>query len=259
MGLELAEKAVEMGVTLSRSPALREEAIDLLRAGSANVGSLVPEVEALTKEIARLLNRPDMGKTIGQGAERLGQVVTSGIPHLRDGFLPPDVHLTNWADLTERFAADPNRARFLPGMQHALLDLREGGVNRAYVGGSFVTDKVIPGDFDIAYQDAANFAKSPALKRIFAHRDIMKMTYGGELQHDALDYFKHARDGRRIGVLALDLKDLPARSDQSPAVAAWEQIRRVRGRTPAWADLMRKVDESNKPFDIYAFQSIPLQ
>ncbi|MFX7552515.1 hypothetical protein ABTK04_17995, partial [Acinetobacter baumannii] len=67
-----------------------------------------------------------------------------GVPPLRDGFLPPGVHDATWSDLVSRYSSDANRAPMMPGMLHALHDLKESGVEKTYLGGSFVSAKVKP-------------------------------------------------------------------------------------------------------------------
>src|SRR6476646_6535357 len=64
------------------------------------------------------------------------------------GNLPPGVHESSWTELEAAFGGTPWRRQLLSGLRAALEALRVAGCRRAYVDGSFVTAKEVPGDFD---------------------------------------------------------------------------------------------------------------
>ncbi len=69
-----------------------------------------------------------------------------------DGNLPPGVHLAGWNDFEGRFAITPRRRRLANGLGDALSVLRAAGCQRAYVDGSYVTEKATPNDYDVAWE-----------------------------------------------------------------------------------------------------------
>ena len=50
--------------------------------------------------------------------------------------------------MKDRFGETPWRLELLEGLMKALVALKDAGCHRAYIDGSFVTTKEIPGDFD---------------------------------------------------------------------------------------------------------------
>lgn len=64
------------------------------------------------------------------------------------GNLPPGIHEATWEEFVARYGATSRRLTLLAGLKAALDALRTAGCQRAYIDGSFVTNKAIPGDFD---------------------------------------------------------------------------------------------------------------
>jgi hypothetical protein len=64
------------------------------------------------------------------------------------GYLPPGVFEISRQQLMERFATNPRRLQLVTGLIAALRRLAMAGCTRAILGGSFISDKEIPGDFD---------------------------------------------------------------------------------------------------------------
>jgi hypothetical protein len=69
-----------------------------------------------------------------------------------EGKLPPGVHLASWPELVARFGTNPRRKQLLEGLETALDVLRAAGCTRVYLDGSFVTQKTLPGDYDLAWE-----------------------------------------------------------------------------------------------------------
>jgi hypothetical protein len=87
--------------------------------------------------------------------------------------------------------------------------LGKAGCNRVIIGGSFVTDKECPNDFDGCYED---FCLDPdTLDPLFVENvDQQQTVFGGRL-FDIPSYegfFQTDRAGRPKGVIALDPQDL---------------------------------------------------
>ncbi len=70
------------------------------------------------------------------------------------GNLPPGIHTASWMELEAAFGLTAWRRRLLTGLRAALEALKVAGCRRAYVDGSLVTSKEIPGDFDRCWEAA---------------------------------------------------------------------------------------------------------
>ena len=100
------------------------------------------------------------------------------------GKLPPGVHESTWADFCARYAVTPRRRDILTGLEQAVSDLKAAGCQRIYVDGSFVTDKPLPGDFDLCWEPSGvNMKKlNPVLTMQLPNwRSLQKQLYKGEL------------------------------------------------------------------------------
>jgi hypothetical protein len=70
---------------------------------------------------------------------------------LPTGYLPPGVHQATLEEVVAEFGAATPRRQTLAGRLQTLLTLARatGRLRRAFVWGSFVTDKPFPGDLDV--------------------------------------------------------------------------------------------------------------
>ena len=141
------------------------------------------------------------------------------------GDLPPGVHDVTWDQLVGRYGYTPHRLVLLSGLKSALDALRQAGCERAYIDGSFVTNKVVPNDFDACWEMAGvDFdlldRLDPLLLDWSNRRAAQKTLFGGELfiaesaadpwGTTYLEFFQHNRDtGEPKGILAVDLRGLP--------------------------------------------------
>lgn len=135
--------------------------------------------------------------------------------------LPPGIHEASWPELVERFGTNERRREILAGLLRALQALKAAGCRRAYVDGSFVTSKEMPGDFDGCWDhEGVDFdALDPVLLDFAGHREAQKAKFEGEMflsmtQADALgrrflDFFQLDRDGRPKGIVQIHLKGIP--------------------------------------------------
>lgn len=132
--------------------------------------------------------------------------------------LPPGIHLATWTELVERFGTNERRREILAGLLRALQALKAAGCRRAFVDGSFVTSKDLPGDFDGCWDhNGVDFdALDPVLLNFDGHREAQKAKFEGEMFVAAfpggtrfLDFFQLDRDGRPKGIIQIDLKDIP--------------------------------------------------
>ena len=138
------------------------------------------------------------------------------------GNLPPGIHDATWQELYLAFGSTPHRQRLLEGLLRALSALRRAGCGRAYVDGSFVTSKDVPGDFDGCWEleGVDPDALEPTLLDWNGKREAQKAKYGGELFIATaaadlagtrfLDFFQRDKNtGEPKGIVALDLGGLP--------------------------------------------------
>ena len=139
-----------------------------------------------------------------------------------DGLLPGGIHEATWEELEARCGGNAARERLLVGLLAALRALRTAGCPTAWIDGSFVTTKEVPGDFDGCWDmtgvDPAKL--DPTLQTFDNKRAAQKAKYGGELfpaqiVADSagtvfLDFFQVDKaTGRPKGIIAINLRELP--------------------------------------------------
>ena len=74
-------------------------------------------------------------------------------PFNERGFLPPGIYETTWTEFKQRFGFNTHRQNLLVGLRSVLQLLGRANVERVYLGGSFVSNKEYPNDFDGCYDD----------------------------------------------------------------------------------------------------------
>jgi hypothetical protein len=102
------------------------------------------------------------------------------------GNLPPGVHEATLDEIADRFGTTPHRRRLLEGFVAAVEVLWSVGCRRIYLDGSFVTTKVVSGDFDACWDvEGVDFDRlrsiAPALRDLKEGRGEQLRRYGGEL------------------------------------------------------------------------------
>ena len=137
-----------------------------------------------------------------------------------NGNLPEGVHLATWQEVQETFAFNPRRQELLSDLKRACESLKQAACPRIYIGGSFVTNKEFPGDFDVCWADETVDIErleeiDPVLLDLTNKRAAQKAKYGGELfpasltegssKKKFLDFFQTARNGEPQGIIAVDL------------------------------------------------------
>ncbi len=137
------------------------------------------------------------------------------------GNLPSGVHGATWDEIVARFGWNPERTRLLRGLRSALESLEAAGCRRAYLNGSFVTAKNVPGDFDGCWESKGvdPAALDPVLLVFGNRRAAQKAKFGGELfVADSaatpagtrfVDFFQQDKTtGDAKGIIAIDLGGL---------------------------------------------------
>jgi hypothetical protein len=139
-----------------------------------------------------------------------------------EGNLPPGIHATTWALFVGRFGITDHRRRLISGLKRALDSLKGAGCLRAYIDGSFVTQKQRPEDFDACWDPVGvNPALlDPSLLRFENQRILQKIVFYGELfpshwpanaaGQRFLDFFQTDKNtGSQKGIVLLNLQELP--------------------------------------------------
>ncbi len=103
---------------------------------------------------------------------------------LPNGNLPPGIHDFSWQDFCERFGYTAHRKSLLDGLASALKDLSFAGCKIVYIDGSFVTNKEVPGDYDLCW--SIDSVVPEKLNPVFLNfsppgRTKMKDQYKGDL------------------------------------------------------------------------------
>lgn len=143
-------------------------------------------------------------------------------PFDKEGYLPEGVHEADWDELVAALGFNTWRERLLEGLHAGLLALKAAGCSRAYVDGSFVTSKMIPGDYDVCYETAGMTRDrlDPTLQRFDHQRAAQKAKFFGEFfparipatlapRPIYLEFFQQVKyQERKKGIVALDLRRL---------------------------------------------------
>ena len=137
-----------------------------------------------------------------------------------DGQLPPGIYLCDWKEFVERFGTTEHRRTLITGLQSAMIQLRSAGCTKIYIGGSLVTSKLVPKDFNACWEeDQVNIKKlkfiAPALLNFDAKRRIQKKIYRGEFfptglpadeyGYSFLEFFQTDRSLNPKGIITIDL------------------------------------------------------
>ncbi len=140
------------------------------------------------------------------------------------GLLPPGIHTATWGEFDTRYGTTPRRRALLAGLLEALRNLARAGCRTAYIDGSFVTEKLVPGDYDACWEEAGVDPGliDPVLLSFDNLRAAQKAKYGGELFPARarataqppfsvfLDFFQVDKaTGTAKGIVTLDLNGLP--------------------------------------------------
>jgi hypothetical protein len=132
------------------------------------------------------------------------------------GLLPPGVHSANWSEVEARFATNSRRRWLLDGLHDALLELRRVSCQAAFLDGSFVTDKLVPGDYDLCWDHTTVDlgAIDPIFLDVVHPRAAQQAKYRGDLLPNVLEansgrlfveFFQVDKlTGKPKGIIALD-------------------------------------------------------
>ena len=135
-------------------------------------------------------------------------------PFDEHGNLPPGMHEATWEELFQRFGTTPRRRELLAGLRAALGALAAAGCQRVYLGGSFVTTKDEPLDYDGCWEvfgvdsaviedtflggDSPAKQKARYLGSLYPVNALVDLTW-----EFMLEWFQVDRNGNRKGLVVL--------------------------------------------------------
>ncbi|ETW96415.1 MAG: hypothetical protein ETSY2_46435 [Candidatus Entotheonella gemina] len=141
-------------------------------------------------------------------------------PFDSDGHLPPGLHLSDWIEFHERFCIFTHsdcRLQLCHQIERMIEEARASNiVERLIFGGSFVTSKSEPNDFDcvivlspgIDYERLQPFQRWVADTREASRRyrgDVFVARANQETLSIYLDFFARNRDGKQVGLIEVTI------------------------------------------------------
>lgn len=137
--------------------------------------------------------------------------------------MPPGAYPATWEEIEDRYGYNKERLQQLTGLKAALDNLKAASCKRAYLDGSFITEKEIPRDYDLCWEpkgvdDTIIDPLFILTRHVLPPRKEQKAKYFGEilitLNHpavfDTLSYFQFDdRTGHKKGIISIDLDKLP--------------------------------------------------
>lgn len=138
----------------------------------------------------------------------------------QNGNLPAGIHLSTWKETKNVLAFNEHRQQLVEGMKRVSEILKQAGCSRIYIGGSFVSRKTHPNDFDLLWDDKSvdfKILQSLDINLFDAGRNkrlAQKKTYGGEIfeaylyandYETFIDFFQKDKNGKIRGIIAIDL------------------------------------------------------
>jgi hypothetical protein len=137
---------------------------------------------------------------------------------VESGNLPPGIHVATWQEIVARFGGNAHRRRLLSGLKTVLQSLKEASCQRAYIDGSFVTEKEVPNDFDCCWdEEEVNGDLLDSILLIFDDgRAAQKAKFLGEcfpahslgtIDKTFIDFFQQDRNsGEPKGIVLINLQ-----------------------------------------------------
>ncbi len=147
------------------------------------------------------------------------------LPELnKHGLLPEGIHPATWQEFSARYGTSPRRQDLLANMEALLQQAKKhaGGTEKVYVGGSFVTAKAAPTDFDMTWRiSGPKIAELQKTAPILVDRALQVKELGGQLMatypnspgDGVLGFLqRNARLRLPVGVVEIDLATLPSKT-----------------------------------------------
>lgn len=131
-----------------------------------------------------------------------------------NGNLPSGIHLATLDEVKKRYAYSPLRKHLFDGLVKLARSLRSSGCKTLFVDGSYITNKVDPGDYDAVWEpDGVDNTIDPLLRSGWNLKAI-RQKYGGDvfcrmpdiLDKDHVEFFQSDRFGNAKGIIKMDLR-----------------------------------------------------
>jgi hypothetical protein len=149
-----------------------------------------------------------------------------------NGKLAPGIYKASWAEFAGRFGTNQERLHLLSGLQSLASDLGSAGCKEIRIGGSFISQKAVPADFDALWMYNDKMAVSQ-LDTILANdsRFDTRYKYGGDIfssrtkkidlgnflpKHKSIYRWLSEDELGSTGVVSLDPTTVPAAADFHP-------------------------------------------
>lgn len=96
--------------------------------------------------------------------------------------LPPGIYDASLHEFVERFVYNDKRQVLYQGLLMGLTNLFQAGCRQAFIDGSYVTAKPVPGDYDLCWDIAGVNPNliDPVFEDFSNKRENQKLKYGGE-------------------------------------------------------------------------------
>ena len=115
-----------------------------------------------------------------------------------NGNLPPGIYEITIEEIEKHYSFSPKRKELIKGLKEMLKALKDIGCKKFYLDGSFVTNKLEPGDFDACWETHPDIEwdklekKYPELKIFDPPRLEQKTRYFGEafISNFAAEFYK---------------------------------------------------------------------
>ena len=134
--------------------------------------------------------------------------------------LDPGIHEMEWDDFYAFFSFSPKRKELLEGLEKVIPILWEVGCSAIYINGSFVTNKLEPGDWDACFDcDSIKIVNDLLNAYPLFDRKKQKELYKGELFYAQsiadefgnifLDFFQQIRySNKKKGIVKINLYNI---------------------------------------------------
>jgi hypothetical protein len=127
------------------------------------------------------------------------------------GYLPPGIYEVTWDEFWERFSTNIYRKQMLTGLRLALNALKVAGCQQVYIGGSFVTDKEKPNDYDGCFEvfgiDENKIDPIFLIPNLQAQKDKF---YGESLPNSVMvGFFQNDINRQPKGIISLNPSTVP--------------------------------------------------
>jgi uncharacterized protein DUF6932 len=137
-----------------------------------------------------------------------------------NGALPLGIHTASWEEIVARFGWTSHRMDLLAGLADVLAALGSAGCRLAYLDGSFVTDKEVPGDYDLCWEmDGVDLYKlDPIVQDVAPPRAAQQARFRGDILPNVregnsgapfVEFFQRNKvTGGSKGIVAINIEEV---------------------------------------------------